>query len=91
MSRNLHWSWQYFFTDEKKPYRYRNNCSNKNAWCIACLDRHCTLTRESDVITAALDLGQARTPEEMEAQARLDSPPMASKPPRDPTHASTMS
>ena len=46
-----HWSWGYFFTD---GHFFRNNNSFKNAWCIACLNHHKELLRQSDILGMAL-------------------------------------
>jgi hypothetical protein len=61
-----HWSWSHFFTD---GLFFRNNNSFKNAWCIACLNHHKGLLRESDVVNAAISgTDSGRSDAEREAQ-----------------------
>ncbi|KAF8158523.1 hypothetical protein B0H34DRAFT_807989 [Crassisporium funariophilum] len=38
-----HWTWEFFTTDGKM---YGNNNSNKNVWCTARPNYHCTLLQE---------------------------------------------
>lgn len=67
-----HWTWEFFETDSKF---YRNNHTNKNAWCMACLNYHRTLLRESDVISSSLgNTGLFHTEETLEQQGKhIDS------------------
>ena len=59
MSKTSSWSWDYFITDGNF---FRNNHSYKNAWCVACLNLHKDLLRESDVLSVAVDgMGGGRT------------------------------
>ena len=61
-----HWAWDHFFTDGTL---YRNNNSNKSAWCLRCLAYHRDLIRNADTVAVAMsDVVQGRTPEEVEAQ-----------------------
>ncbi|KAG6907622.1 hypothetical protein DXG01_008158 [Tephrocybe rancida] len=58
-------SWGYFFTDNQF---FRNNHSNKNAWCIACLDYERNRLKSADIMTVSLDGAQPYTDDEIEAQ-----------------------
>jgi hypothetical protein len=61
-----HWSWQHFVTDGSY---YRQNNSNKNAWCIKCLEYHCGLIQSEDIVSAALTgVDQGWTPDEINMQ-----------------------
>ncbi|KAH9050333.1 hypothetical protein EDB87DRAFT_1827458 [Lactarius vividus] len=73
-----HWSWEHFVTDGTL---YKNNHSNKNAWCKQCLAHHVDMIRGADIVAVATTgMGQTRTTEEVEAQAQISCPPMAGKP-----------
>jgi hypothetical protein len=64
MSKN--WVWEHFFTDN---LFFRNDNYHKNAWCIACLNHHKELLRQSDVVSAAIGgTNSNRTDAEREAQ-----------------------
>jgi hypothetical protein len=59
-----HWSWDHFVTDGSL---YKNNNSNKNAWCIKCLAYEASSIRSADIVAVATTgMGQARTDEEVE-------------------------
>jgi hypothetical protein len=61
-----HWSWEHFVTDGTL---YRNNNSNKNAWCKQCLAHQVELIQHADIIAVATTgMGEARTAEEVETQ-----------------------
>jgi hypothetical protein len=61
-----HWSWAHFITDNQL---FRNNNSYKNAWCLACLNHHEGLLRESDIVSTAINgMGGGRTDAERQAQ-----------------------
>ena len=67
---STHWTWEFFTTDKRF---YRDNHSNKNAWCNACLERHRAMLRASDVVSASLGdtgPGQTRTEEMVEQQGK---------------------
>ena len=64
MSRT--WSWNHFISDGNL---FRNNNYYKNAWCLACLNYHKEMLRESDIVSTAVDgMGGGRTDAEREAQ-----------------------
>ena len=61
-----HWAWEHFFTDGTL---YRNNNSNKNAWCKRCLTHQVELLQNADIVAVATTgMGEARTAEEQEEQ-----------------------
>ena len=63
-----HWSWEHFTTDGQL---FRNNNFYKNAWCVACLNHHKDMLRDSDasvVSTAINGMGGGRTELEREVQ-----------------------
>lgn len=60
------WVWDHFVTDN---LFFRKNNYHKNAWCIACLNHHKELLRQSDVLSTAIGgTGSNRTDAEREAQ-----------------------
>ena len=64
-----HWAWEHFFTDGSL---YRNNNSNKNAWCVQCLAYHSELIRNADIVAVAMTgMVQSRTAGEVDAQCML--------------------
>jgi hypothetical protein len=66
-----HWVWDHFYTDGSL---YRNNNSNKNAWCIHCLAYHRELIQNSDTVAVATTgLAQSRTPAEVDTQGTFHS------------------
>ncbi|KAG5649883.1 hypothetical protein H0H81_001649 [Sphagnurus paluster] len=68
MGPALHWVWDHFETDGQF---FRENNSNKNAWCIACLDAHRRVIREASMPIVELDSRiSPLTEEEITTEAR---------------------
>jgi hypothetical protein len=66
VSTNKHWAWGYFITDNQL---FRNNHSDKNAWCLACLNQRKELLHQSDVLnTAVSGISSGHTDTDWEAQ-----------------------
>ena len=62
-----HWCWNFFVTDNAL---YRNNHSNKNAWCFTCLDHECCRHRQTEAVDASLGIGmQPLSDEALEAES----------------------
>lgn len=64
-----HWSWNYFYTDGEL---FGRNQSNKNAWCLGCLNHHTELLRQSDLANGLVTgMGGGRTDEERDKLGTL--------------------
>jgi hypothetical protein len=63
------WVWAYFYTDGKK---YKNNKTDPNAWCNACLFSRMADLRESDSVAAANGLlAHGRSEAELKAEGEI--------------------
>jgi hypothetical protein len=60
------WAWNHFYTDGKK---YKNNKTDPNAWCNACLVSKMADLRESDSVAAANGLlAHGRSEDELQTE-----------------------
>ena len=65
------WAWNHFYSDGKK---YKNNKTDPNAWCNACLLSRITGLRESDSVAVANGLlGHGRSEDELKAEGEIQS------------------
>jgi hypothetical protein len=63
------WAWDFFYTDGKK---YKNNKTDPNAWCNACLLSRMSDLRESDSVAVANNLlAHGRSEDELRAEGQI--------------------
>ena len=61
-----HWVWKHFYTDGTL---YRNNNTNKNAWCKQCLSCQVELMQNKNIVlVATTGIDESHTTEEVEEQ-----------------------
>jgi hypothetical protein len=65
------WAWAFFYTDGKK---YKNNKTDPNAWCNACLHPRMPDLRESDSVAMANGLlAHDQSEDELRAEGQMPS------------------